>query len=216
MTKTLFMRNLLGAMEMYDKTLSQVQANIWISSIEGAGISWDDAIKAIGLHIQNPENGRFAPKPADIIKHIHGTSTDKRQQLEAEAVTEWGRVKQALGTYGTYDSVVFDNPRTMQAVKSLGGWPSLGAMKTDDMQYMTGDFRRVYVECDPTKCPSILPGKFHNEDGRIRYIGDESKCKAIQTSGTKYTLKGGDSFDTAKVNEKLIRTFALPSALVEE
>lgn len=162
------------------KRPSDLALKMWLAAIETAKISEQDAIKALQAHMFDPDSGQFAPKPADIIKQMQGTKTDKRAALEAAAVVQWGRVIRNLGKVGTYRSVVFDDPRTMVAVQALGGWSRLGEMDHSDIEFRAADFRRAYC-ADSVKPPRILYGRGENRTPVL--IGDKKECERVMLTG---------------------------------
>jgi len=56
-------------LELYDKTMSEGAISIWWSALEQYPIQV--VRSGLSAHVQNPERGRFAPKPADVIAAIH-------------------------------------------------------------------------------------------------------------------------------------------------
>jgi hypothetical protein len=58
---------------------------------------------ALLAHIQNPDNGQFMPKPADVIRFLKGS-------YHTQALQAWSKVIQAIKQLGSYTSVVFDDP----------------------------------------------------------------------------------------------------------
>ena len=60
-----FSKMLAATMELYDRQIGENAVFIWVSTLEKFSLS--DIRVALTAHIQHPERGRFAPKPADVI-----------------------------------------------------------------------------------------------------------------------------------------------------
>jgi hypothetical protein len=69
--------------EIYDKAVSPALLEVWFTAL--APYSLADVQAAIAAHVADPEAGRFAPKPADIIGHLPAPSDDHPGAEEA-----WG------------------------------------------------------------------------------------------------------------------------------
>lgn len=165
---------------------SKAALTVWCSAMTAAGLTWEQASNALAQHVATPGSGKFAPTPADVIEKIKGTAKDQRDGLEALASVEWGRVIGAMRTFGSYRSVVFDDWRTMAAVKSIGGWVTIGLADQDTLNVMQAQFRRSYFGSKPENAPAFLGGIHGGEDGeKAVLIGDQGKCKAILASGTR-------------------------------
>ena len=80
------------------------------------------------------ENGRFAPRPADIILALFGTP-------EQQAARAWTQVRMAMAKIGLRTSVRFDDPKIHYALAACGGWVGLSWAKNDKEPC----FRRAYL-----------------------------------------------------------------------
>lgn len=81
---------LKATLEVFGQSLSEAAVSVWWASLEGYDL---DAVKGgFSAHITDPERGRYAPKPADIIAKI---PTGHPSPEEA-----WSMVHQALGDEG--------------------------------------------------------------------------------------------------------------------
>ena len=185
-TEADFMTALTATYLATGKTLPDNVARLWLGLMPQAGISWDSAIKALNLHLLDPDNGMYPPKPADIVRQIHGTKRDAQTGLEGRAAIEWGRVTRAISDVGGYRSVVFDDWRTMAGVWALGGWSEICQAMTDDYGVMQAQFRRSYCAARAGDYPRVLEGR---HEGPPKMIGDEAKCLAILNGGNPAMLK---------------------------
>ena len=74
-------------------------------------------VEKAALSIMATRKYTSMPTPADFLEHLGGGSMEDRAEVEA------GKVLQAIGRYGGYASVVFDDPTTQAViVQAYGGW----------------------------------------------------------------------------------------------
>ena len=69
--------------EIYDKAVSPALLDVWFAALAPYPLA--DVQTAIAAHVADPETGRFAPKPADIIGHLPQPADDHPGPEEA-----WG------------------------------------------------------------------------------------------------------------------------------
>jgi len=87
-----FSKMLAATMELYDRQVSESAVFIWVSTLEKFNL--DDIRAALAAHIQNPERGRFAPRPADVIAamqdrvRLHWQSADEAWAVAFQASDE--------------------------------------------------------------------------------------------------------------------------------
>lgn len=62
-----------GVMELYGAALSPMAARIWWEALKAYDFAAVSA--ALSRHVQDPDAGRFAPKPADVIRAMGITAT---------------------------------------------------------------------------------------------------------------------------------------------
>ncbi len=121
--------------EYYGKDLSESLLTIYwdnLSHYDYPAVS--DAMKR---HMQNPDDGRFMPKVADVVKLLEGSSLDR-------ASSAWSKVERAIKSHGPYRTVAFDDPIIHRVIQDLGGWPRLGEIDADDMQFTANHFINRY------------------------------------------------------------------------
>lgn len=64
--------DLLGAtLEIYNTKLTPAAISIWVAALSKYGLS--ELRGALSRHVQTPGQGKFAPKPADIIELLQGS-----------------------------------------------------------------------------------------------------------------------------------------------
>lgn len=106
--------------------------------------------KAFTAHATNPDGGHFPPKPADIVRQLHGTQTDR-------ALLAWGEVYQAMRDVGAYTSVDFGNPAIHAAVVDVGGWPALCRTGTDELAFVQKRFCDAFRTYSARGAPDAPP-----------------------------------------------------------
>lgn len=99
---------------------------------------FDAVKKAFSVHIQNPDNGQWMPKPADIVRIISGTSKDNSH-------VAWSNVKKSITTVGSYETIVFDDPIIHRVIQDMGGWINLCASSEDDLPFRGHEFKSRYT-----------------------------------------------------------------------
>ena len=77
------------------------------------------------------------PKPADLIRQLEGTVTDR-------ASMAWGKAFEAITTVGAYTDVVFDDSAIHAVIEDLGGCPKFCRSETKDLGYLQHRFCEAY------------------------------------------------------------------------
>lgn len=144
---------------------------------------------AFSAHIQNPDVGQFMPKPADIIRLIGGTNSDK-------ALVAWTSVSSAVLRVGTYADVCFDDPVIHCVITDMGGWIKLGTKTDKEWDFVRNEFVTRYraISAMPVKpeAPHVLTGIANMTNGHNGYpltapvmIGNPAKAQQVYMSGMK-------------------------------
>lgn len=172
-----FVETLSNVLETYGKTPTAKNAQFWMNAMNVAGISLEDASKALMAHLLNPDKGQFAPKVADVVGAVKGTRSD----IEDAAASQWLIVKEAIRWPGSTSNVVFDDPKT-QAVVSQMGWPWLCENYRADVD---GVWRKGFVDSykasNGASYPKVCLGRY--ADNPTKMIGNQEKCEAIFRQG---------------------------------
>lgn len=129
-------REILSAVgDMYGKPVSEFALSLWWGALKNYDLK---AIReALSRHIQNPDNGQWMPKPADVVRMIGGTSTDS-------ALIAWSKVDKAIRDVGTYSDVVFDDPVIHRVIDDMGGWIAMGTKTENDWPFVAKEFENRY------------------------------------------------------------------------
>ena len=130
-----FNNALIGALDVYNKKASSFTFRVWWEALKKYDLP--AVLNAISRHIENPDNGQWAPKPADIIKLIDGSSQDR-------ALVAWAKVEKTIRTVGGYATVVFDDHLIHSVVRDLGGWIKVSGGLEKDLPFLAKRFENQY------------------------------------------------------------------------
>lgn len=141
-------------MAFYGKDTSKFMLTVWWAACEP--FEFEQVRKALNAHCVDPERGQFAPKPADVVKVLQGTRTDR-------ARLAWSKLMDAMQRVGAYQSVCFDDPLIHAVVEDLGGWMKLCRSDMEELSYTEHRFceaYRAYVNRPDVAYPAKLVGQF--------------------------------------------------------
>lgn len=148
-----FVEVLTGVYDFYGKDMSDFAIQVWANAC--AQFDTEQVTKALSAHLMDPERGQFMPKPADIVRQLQGTHTDR-------SLMAWGRVLEAMQLVGGYRSVDFADPAIHAAIEDLGGWPAICATTTNDLPFTQKrfcDLYRAYIARPGHAYPQTLQGR---------------------------------------------------------
>jgi hypothetical protein len=184
--KPAFQALLSDAMAFYRQDVSKFALSVWWQACQRFGL--DQVTKAMTAHAMDPERGMFAPKPADIVRQLHGTHGDR-------ALMAWAKVHEAFGYVGAYKSVAFDDPAIHAAIDDMGGWPAVARSTVDELPFTQRRFcdtYRAYSIRPGFAYPPSLPGEYELQnrvDGRPvalpMLVGDTARCAAVMSGGAQ-------------------------------
>lgn len=182
-----FAQLLAGEVEIRNgKPLSEAAVLLWWKRLHTFEL--EQVNKAFDAHGRDAERGRFMPQPADIIRHIEGTTTDR-------AALAWGKVHEAMGAVGAYQDVLFDDPAIHAAVEDCGGWPAMCRTSVDELSYLQHRFcqaHRAYTGRGEFEYPRQLRGD-RSSDAEYEkkglpppkpvLVGDPAACLRVLEGG---------------------------------
>jgi hypothetical protein len=148
-----FSKLLLGVSELYGRTLSEAAIGLYWQALSAYAIEVVE--RAFATYVTHPDSGQYWPKPADILRHLGGGTTQDR------AARAWAKVERELRRVGAYASVVFDDPVIMMTLADLSGWPTLCHTALDELPFRAKDFKALYaayVAQPKAAYPRVLPG----------------------------------------------------------
>lgn len=140
------------ALAFYGQTVSAFALTVWWASCQPFEL--EQVSSALTGHAMDPERGQFPPKPADLVRVLQGTQTDR-------ALIAWGKVFEAMQRVGAWQSVVFDDGLIHAVVEDIGGWVTLCRSTTDELPFVQrrfSDAYRAYARRPSTTFPGRLPG----------------------------------------------------------
>lgn len=176
--KEKFVEFLTGISQTFKENLTQLQFEMWWNLLKKYTVA--DFQKAMFSHMQSPDEGRFMPKPADIIGRLEGS--EKSRALQA-----WSKVWQAVSHPGGDDSVVFDDPIIHAVIDDMGGWVALCMTETKEATWKAKEFEERYAGYLAKGVENYMP-VLHGRRRecvncelveKIHYIGDVAKAKAL-------------------------------------
>ena len=188
---------LLNAMgEFYGKTFSDIALEMWFNDVKR--FSYEEIKRAFSIHRQNPDRGRFMPRPADIIGILEGSH-------KSNAYLAWTKFIKAVERVGVYQSVRFDDPIIHKVVDDMGGWIFLCEDLTDENRpFVCNDFKSRYQDYKTQggvfeNQPDLIG--LHEQENRqknlIDYkpedpilIGDKSKALQLKNNTSDSVLSG--------------------------
>lgn len=181
-------RSLLSnAMAFYGKDLSNFALDVWWQACQGYDL--EQVAKAMTAHATDPERGQFAPKPADVVRALAGTATDR-------SLLAWGKTHEAMSSVGAYTDVVFDDPAIHAVVEDLGGWPKLCRADLKELGYLQHRFceaHRAYTQRGEFAYPRRLMGdrspdheykRFGRPVPKPAIVGDKAKAALVYQGGS--------------------------------
>lgn len=149
---------LTDAMAFYRQDVSSYSLSVWWSACQPFEL--EQVTKALTAHAMDPDGGQFAPKPADIVRQLAGTATDRAQ-------VAWGKAHDAASGVGAYSDVVFDDPVIHAVITDMGGWPKFCRTETAELGYLQHRFcesYRAYAGSQSFEYPKLLGGARSPDD----------------------------------------------------
>lgn len=124
---------------MFNPKAGDIPRNVlglWWTTLQDYSIA--DVEKAFAHYLRNPDNGHFAPKPADIVRIIDGSTHNR-------ALRAWTAVTYAVRLYGPYQSVDLGDPAIHEAIRFLGGWSYLCGLQETEWPFIQKTFETHYL-----------------------------------------------------------------------
>lgn len=171
-----FGRLITDVMAFYGKDVSAFALGVWWEACQAFEI--EQVRRTLTAHAMHPENGQYAPKPADLVRELAGTYTDR-------ALMAWGRVSRAMSEVGAYASVDFTDPVIHATVRELGGWSAICRVPNDEQQFLQKrfcDFFRTYTTRGVTEAPLALQGE-HDTGNAAKALESPGEVRRLGTPG---------------------------------
>jgi hypothetical protein len=184
-----FIEVLQGVHDFYSRELSVFAGRVWWDAC--ATFDLEQVTKALSAHLMDPERGMFMPKPADLVRELQGTRTDR-------SLIAWGKVLDAIQRVGAYQSVVFDDGVIHAVIEDLGGWVKVCRGNVDDLSYLQKRFcdsYKAYAARPDVPYPAKLLGDCEQQNAHLSpaqlrgynpppmLVGDPVKAQQVLTHG---------------------------------
>jgi hypothetical protein len=186
--KPAFVNLITDVLAFYRQDTSPFALQVWWGACERFDL--EQVSKALTKHAMDADRGQFSPKPADLVRMLEGTATDR-------AALAWGKTLEAMQSVGAYTDVVFDDPAIHAVVEDLGGWVKLCRSETKDLGYIQHRFcesHRAYTGRGDFEFPRLLSGdrspdseyaKHGLKPPRPALIGDREKATKVYLNGSQ-------------------------------
>ena len=189
-----------GVAECYGQSLSAQGIALRFKLLEQFGFS---EVQKAALSIMATRKYTSMPTPAEFLEHIGGGAAEDKAEVEA------GKVLSAIGRYGAYASVVFDDAVTQAViVQAYGGWPKLCADcgVEESEHWFRKNFAKTWAAYSRqgVRQSGHLPGLFeitNRSNGYLEHIeppklvGDPAKARAVLEAGKSALMLTGGSED---------------------
>lgn len=190
--KQAFAHLLTDVMAYYRQDATEFMLSVWWGAC--SRFSMEQVRKALQRHATDPEHGQFAPKVADVVRVLSGTTTDR-------AALAWGKVHEAMSAVGAYTDVVFDDPAIHAAAEDMGGWPKMCRTDLKELGLLQHRFMqsyRAYVERGQFDYPRRLAGD-RSPDNEYEKVGIKPPRPALigDPERAKLVFQGGGAGKTA-------------------
>lgn len=179
-----FAELIAGIGEIYNTRFTSASIEIYWQLL--GAFRLEDVRAAIYHHMQNPDVGKFLPKPADIIMAITGSSHN-------QALSGWSKTAFGMRVVGGYESVAFDDALIHIVVENMTTWPKLCRVENKQLPFVEKEFLdryRGYVLRKPPNHPSYLKGTIEMLNSAYGYtcpspvlIGHAQKAKEVIANG---------------------------------
>lgn len=180
-----FYSALEAAYELYGKKPSDAAAKLYFETLSRYELK--DVLRGLSAHVQNPDNGQYLPKPADIIRVLDGDT-------QTAGLKAWSKVVSAIRSVGPYQDVVFDDPAIHAIISDMGGWVQINQITEDELPFKSNEFVKRYKGAlsgiNEIEYPKLLTGisnAYNSVEGhgtsRPVLIGDPNKARQVYRLG---------------------------------
>ncbi len=185
--KVQFVTILVGISDYYGKVLAEGVIDLYWQGLRQYDI--DAVQKAFWEHTQNPDNGQFMPKIADVSRNLQGRTTD-------QASIAWSKVDAAIRKIGTYRDVVFDDGVIHRVISDMGGWIGFGMKNESDWPFVAREFENRYrgfkMRGEFPEYPPLLIGIAKAQNNMTKMPGQEPIFIGVPDVAKQVYLGGTD------------------------
>jgi len=187
-----FHEGIVGVMSFYRQDISSFALDIWWTALKHYDLK--AITEAFSRHLMNPDSGQFAPKPADIVRMLQGSTQDS-------ALQAWAKVDKAVRQVGTGSDVVFDDAIIHRVLQDMGGWLALGNKTEDEWPFVAKEFENRYrgfkARGETPEYPKVMIGLYSAQNQMQGFksdkpvmIGNAEKATAVMLGGSSKPVIG--------------------------
>lgn len=180
-----FLTVLTGVADYYGKELSEGVISLYWQGLMQYDV--EAVEKAMWDHTQNPDNGQFMPKIADLTRAMQGRTQD-------QAAIAWSKVDAAVRRVGSYQDVVFDDPIIHRVIADMGGWIWFGNQIEDEWPFIAKNFENRYrgykLRSETPEYQPVLIGMANAQNQQQGFrgnppilIGNQRAANAVMSGG---------------------------------
>lgn len=192
-----FRSMMMAAGEVYGREITKPLLQMYFAAL--ASLSIDQAQAAMMAHMQNPDNGQFFPKPADLLRSVVGTSKQQASAIEDRASIAWACIERDIRRIGSYGTLKLDDKQALATVKAMGGWKELCACDAAKLEWKRKEFISMYETYERTPLdalPSSLPGRIELSEHKA---AGRSQLQSLADGVAKY--RAGPKLLGANIDE---------------
>ncbi len=148
------------------ENISTMMLKLFFSSL--SKFTFEQVAYGFEAHISDSVDGKFFPKPANIIKHLEAEQLSPKEKAELS----WAQIERSIRTTGSWGKLELDDKQGLAALKSFTTWKSLCEMESSKLTWAKKEFMSMYSTYEKTPVemlPSSLPGRVelveHKERG---------------------------------------------------
>lgn len=200
--------DLMGAVyTFYRQKLPDVSMSMWWEGLQRFEL--EEVRAAFNSHAFDPDRGQFLPMPADVVRHLGGSTND-------QAAIAAAKVLRAIQDVGSWESVAFDDPIIHQALTDVGGWTWYAAQTDKEFPHAERRFKDAYRAYVRRGLPigahliTHLPGHFEIRNTNGGYAVSKPKLvgvreRALLIAEGKLEIKDGWQLMLSRIGrEKLL------------
>lgn len=174
-----FAQLLTQALAFYRQDVTPFTLDVWWEACKGVAL--EQVRKALTAHALNPDRGQFAPKPADLVRQLQGTHTDR-------ALLAWGRVFEAMSSIGAYASPDLGDPVAHAVIVDMGGWTAVCRSELDALPFTQKRFCDTYRTYSARGDVSGMPQRLIGEsEAKNAALGHNVPAPTARIASSKAT-----------------------------
>lgn len=139
-------------------------------------------------HLSDPPDGKFFPKPVNIIKHLKTPELSTNEKAELA----WAQITNEVRRVGVYGKLKLDDKQALAALRSFTNWKEFCMMDVTKQTWAKKEFLSMYSTYQNTPLemlPSSLPGLIELQHHK------KQEAKSMQN-----LLQGMEKFQVKKLN----------------